>query len=174
MIVIELVLLGVVFLAASVPGWNFDLLMIGVLGCVAFAVAWIVWFLWLLTRAQPALRLTELAAWLLLPLIGFLGVAAVADDLPLRARFELSRTAFESAAKAPPSPSDWAPVHELGLYGVMDVPDRPGTRFFLVPEGGLLNEYGFAYRPLGPSADDLMSCQPLGGPWWYCVLGSSD
>jgi hypothetical protein len=174
MIGMELVLLGVVFVAASVPGSNFGLLAVGVLGCVAFGLAWIVLFLWQLSVHEPDTNRAETAAWLVLPLIGFLGVAVVANDIPLRVRFELSRDAFEAAAAAPLlGPADPSSVRQVGLYQV-DLIDEPGVRFFLVPEGGLLNEYGFAFVTSATTDIDRDGCRHLDGPWWVCVAFSSD
>ena len=171
MLLVESLLLGVVFLAASVPGTNFGLLSIGFVGCVAFGLVWLVLFFWLLSVDELDRRRQRMVTWLILPILGLIGVVVVANDLPLRARFELSRTAFEAAATVPSSASD--SPHQVGFFGVVDVPDRPGTRFFLVPEGGLINEYGFAFRPAGPSEEDLTGCRPLGGSWWFCVLHDS-
>jgi hypothetical protein len=174
MIGIELVLLGVVFVAASIPGSNFGLLAVGVLGCVAFGLAWIVLFLWQLSIHEPDRSRRETAAWLVMPLIGFLGVAVVANDIPLRVRFELSRDAFEAAAAAPlPGPADASSVRQVGLYQVEPI-DEPGARFFLVPEGGLLNAYGFAFITSGATDVERDGCRHLDGPWWVCVEFSSD
>ncbi|GAB3762862.1 hypothetical protein [Microlunatus parietis] len=108
------------------------------------------------------------------------------SGLPLRARFELHRAAFDEVAGQPLPPKEgvWqgpCPTR-IGNFPISRCA-AIGTGFlYYEPEGGLLNGAGFAYLPEGPEraqrplADDPTAdlsgrivYRPLAGDWYSFI-----
>jgi hypothetical protein len=107
--------------------------------------------------------------WTLALVLGIAGFAAAVSPLPLRASFELSRAALESAAERVHSGQLQAGARvTLGLWRVMveDPVDSSDASFYL---GSNLSEFiGIAEFPVGisPANDDYFTWQRIDGRWW--------
>lgn len=111
-------------------------------------------------------------AWLVVPVIAVAGAALVRLDVPLWVRFELSRADLETVVAGRPGsivPTD--ATRRVGLYEV-DLVEDGDVIWFMVPEGGLLTEDGFAFSPAGEPDASGGRCRPLSGPWWVCTTAT--
>lgn len=184
-------------LATAAPGWKFHaaLVPVGIAVLYAYSVpgsAFLVLLIvfWLILGAL-AVWLVRLVAffvgrmrgrsagsskWFVLAPVGalILGLLLWAD-VPLRARWELSRGDFEKAARAVQRGEfhgDLSDSRRLGLFTVTDIqPVRTGVLFYEAT-GDFLDDAGFAYLPQGPSADlenggfEAPQFRSLGGGWY--------
>jgi len=127
----------------------------------------------LLARRQPVdprlvLRFTAqplivLAVWLL-----------VDTDIPLRARFEVSRGSFEHHAAAilagRESPRS---VHAARAYSILRVEREGSTVTFFTNDAGSGAASGFAYVPgRAPKSQEYRSYRHLSGPWYVWSTGA--
>jgi hypothetical protein len=116
---------------------------------------------------------SQIAAWLALPVIVLAAAIAVALDAPMRARFELSRPAMDSAAQDVLSGRrDPQTIDRIGLWEVERSERARGTFRFLVKESGLFDPVGFAYSPRGrPPNFSEDSYWHVSGPWYVWEEG---
>ena len=133
--------------SASSPGGSFSALWAWLLVPVLF-LSWLVRFIWKLVRDRR--QLGDLSRWFIVPAMVAVVIVVLTLDLPLRARFAVSRSAFdEVVAAAPPSEdSDFSPPLSIGLYRFTSV-YRDGDA--IIFERTDFHDWGFAYLPHGPS-----------------------
>jgi hypothetical protein len=93
---------------------------------------------------------------------------AVATDAAMRARFELSRSAMDSAARdVLAGRRDPRTIDRIGLWELDRAERVQGNFRFLVAESGFLDPVGFAYSTHGrPPYVSEDSYWHLSGPWW--------
>ena len=103
---------GLLLLAVSVPGGDIRMLLLA-------AVLWLLdGLLWARGIARSRAVWTDArrwGAWIIAPAILAVSCAVAFTGLPLSARFEMSRPAFERLATQPPGPDD---LESVGLYRV--------------------------------------------------------
>jgi hypothetical protein len=103
-----------------------------------------------------------LAEWLGIPLAGILCVGLVLNWVPMRVRFELSRSAFDQAvATRRTEPGG------IGLFSIdwISVEGDGSVYFTDADAGGLMGVCGLAYASSrGAVAHEILD---LGGGWWY-------
>jgi hypothetical protein len=164
------VLLAGAIWAASFPGSNISLnfLVVSFSGTLLAACAVTV-FVGVAHGTLPVRRRTWLA-WLgvaaIIAMSNSLAWGIVQTDLPLRARFELSRDAFNRAVN-----SNDQRAGSVGSFGVEGIwTDDDGAVHFDVAEAGLLEKRcGFAHNSSRPIAVSWGPQLDLGGGWSsYC------
>lgn len=164
-------LVAMTFWAFSIPEtYVFVAAVLGVVW-VLLAFLWIGRFGYVLLRRRPTTG--QIAAWLALPVIVLAAAIAVALDAPMRARFELSRPAMDSAAQDVLSGRrDPQTIDRIGLWEVERAERARGTFRFLVKESGLFDPVGFAYSPRGrPPNFSEDSYWHVSGPWYVWEEG---
>jgi hypothetical protein len=159
--------------ALSFPGVSFLALAAAGLGLFAAAALWSVR---VLTYVLALRRGTAGGSpgWLLVaPLGGLLLFALVLADVPLRARWAVSKPAFERVA----SGGAFDGPARLGTYDVVSL-DREGAAVvFTEATGSFFDDAGFAYLPDGPfreledASREDMAFQPLGDGWYAWTSG---
>ena len=109
-------------------------------------------------------------------LVASTGALSVAD-VPLRARWSVSRSAFEEVvADAATDPQAEPTVPDrLGAYRVSDVDRHGDATVFTIPTSGIFTTSGFAHLPEGPGtlAQDEMfgaTFEHLGGDWYTWIV----
>jgi hypothetical protein len=160
--------------AWSYPGGDFFLFAMAslVLGCFA-----LLWILKLLAAVQRRDR-----AWIwfaVAPMCGVAVLALLVADVPLQARWALSRGAFEDVAESAIAPaggsSSWAEVNvpeRIGLYDVVSAVRVPQGVIFWEATGNFMDDAGFAYLPDGPAEVEANGSfesprfHHLDGPWY--------
>ena len=153
--------------ATSVPGWYFFLSLV-VLG--AWVLVGLGWIVSIGARALARRSLFVLSpAVFVAPALAVVVAALVWFDVPLHARYRLSRPAMDAAArKVVAHPEQARRMHRIGLWPTDRVePIRGGMRF-AVSGAGFLDAQGFAYSPDGEparvGAEDVYT--HLDGPWY--------
>jgi len=164
--------------AVSVPGAF-------VLNFLAFALLWfallLIWltrvgfFLYFNARHDPATTTRRGAwNWYVGPVLAAITLALVMQEVPVRLRFAMSRSALaqlaEQAAKAGPKDLDWfkSPVRRAGAFKVEIVQvTSTGEVDFRVAGTEFFRSFGgFTYSPAGAPYDPEGSHEPLGGDWY--------
>ena len=120
----------------------------------------LVWFVMTLLeiiarfRAHPEILempYRRVIAWIMIPVIGFVGVVLALTDLDLRARVALSHTALENHAQeiSDLGTSDIVPVHKrVGLFYVWDARvNTDGTVQLTLQYPWIFTETGLIYDP---------------------------
>jgi hypothetical protein len=160
-------------ISSSTPGgsWNVELAAGGL-----WVVVGVAWLVSALLSQLPGRRATHgLLGWLIVPAIALVTFGLIGTSLPLRLRFEASRSGFEALVANP------AGAHAgvaAGLYRVSYAePTSFGYRFAV--EDGIGTEQGFAYSPNGPPpGPDIDTVahegdegyRHLDGPWYIYVF----
>lgn len=134
--------------AFSVPGVRYEILAFAAPAWAALVVGWAVW----VARERPG------SAALVYPAIVIVLVTAVVLDLPLRARFEMSRPAFEAMITRQ--------VHMPSYQGLFLVDVQrstgPGETEFIVRNGDLDGAaWGFSYSLDGPPGELIDGPLPI-------------
>jgi hypothetical protein len=160
----------VLLIAVSVPTGIFLPLIAARLALLIAAVLWagrvVLYVLACVRRVAHGTPVWLVAA----PLAGAVVVALVVADAPLRARWILSRTAFEAAVE-----SGEPQAGQLGLFEIRSVSRQDEAVWFTETHTGLFTSGGFAYLPDGPSQSAGMGewseYRHLGGPWYAWTAG---
>lgn len=168
-------------LAAAPPGWKFHAVLVlpalALLYAYSFpGMAFFVWILaaWVLLGASVvwAVRLlgffvwrrrrgptvaTGRARWFAIAPLGAVVVGLLLwVDAPLRARWQISRGAFDRAARQVQAGELSGATYDsrrLGLYTVTNVEQVKRGILFYEETGSFLDDAGFAYLPGGPSPE---------------------
>jgi hypothetical protein len=151
----------------------FPWLLPGLFVLLGFGVVWLIRAcVCLVDGGGPLWRLA------IAPVIVLLVAAAVVANLPLRARFELSRSAFVEVVATAASTCDQGRSIRVGTYDDLSCQSYRGGVRFDDPHGSdLLTVAGFAYLPRGVPEDwqapDLESPSfvSLGGGWYSWTAG---
>lgn len=164
-------LVAMTFWAFSIPGTYFFVSATLGLVWVLLALFWIGRFGYVLVRRRPSTA--QIAAWLALPAIVLAAAIAVSLDVPMRARFELSRPAMDRAARdVLAGRRDPQAIDRIGLWEVERAERGRGTFRFLVKESGLFDPVGFAYSPHGrPPNFGEDAYRHVSGPWYVWEEG---
>jgi hypothetical protein len=157
----------------SVPGSHFFLLLLSVLLLGIGVLVW-TWRLMAYGLSRWRLRRTAHPGWFLVaPLCGALLAGLTVANVPLKARWALSRPAFDGAVEEIIAED----VHRmtgserLGLYSISRFDRHGDAIFFYEQSGGFLGISGFAYLPDGPRPQfdryfETLSLTHLQGPWY--------
>jgi hypothetical protein len=161
--------------AVSVPGTYLLLLMALPFAWFMLGLIWVI--LGLLLVQDAGIRAALRNGWLVgIAVLVLATAAAVRTDLPLRARFELSRGSLEAvAAKSIEPVASSAPAGQpdrwIGLFDAERIERFDGGFRFLVKGTGFLDPVGLAYSPFAPppnlGGEDFY--EPFSGPWWIWV-----
>ncbi|MFZ0322815.1 MAG: hypothetical protein WAN48_01655 [Actinomycetes bacterium] len=138
--------------AASVPGGLVLPFLLAVVGLLILGVVWLVrLILWLMSKQRP------LWPFLIAPAVVLLLVGLVWFDVPLRARFELSRPAMTAFVQD--HSTEVGGSQRVGLYEVIGWKSRGAGMVLPVGDGmlglelpGLMDDNVFAYLPDGPAS----------------------
>jgi hypothetical protein len=155
--------------AASTPGGDtFALLAALMLGAFA-AVSWAVGFVVSAIVRRLRLGRAGWARWLGIPMMGALAFALACSPLPLWARFQASRSAFEDAVVRIQAGQSVEPGR-IGLYEVSSVSVDDGDVWFEVRDACLPSSCGFVYVPGDPlGRPDADSVARVDGLWWQWI-----
>jgi hypothetical protein len=96
--------------------------------------------------------------------------ASLTSDLSVRARFSMSRQAFDVAARNALEGKSLRTPTRIGYFRVTEI-DRAGKSVrFVIGEYGLADSIGVAYSPGGePPVVGEDYYYDLGGPWWLWI-----
>ena len=150
--------------ASSAPGGYFEPTMVAFCGWVIVGASWVV------SVATRVLRRRGLRPGdALVPVLVLVVGALVVFDAPLHARYRLSRSAMNAAAKRVVAhPEQARTIHRIGLWRTARVERIPGGMRFTVSGSRFLDDHGFAYslhgRPANVGAEDVYT--HLDGPWY--------
>jgi hypothetical protein len=158
----------------SVPGLAFFLWS----GAVALLfVGAVVWGVRLLSYAVAKRRnkAEGRARWFLVaPAAGVVVLALIVSEAPLKARWSLGRSDFESVAREALQDEDYSDTESqrIGLYNITHVYRQGEAVIFYERTGVLSDDAGFAYLPNGPFPElenggfERPEFRHLGGPWY--------
>jgi hypothetical protein len=166
----------------SVPG---TALAEGLAAAAALGLVALVWagrgVTYLIARRRQRAR-RGARRFLVAPLVGAVALLLVGLDTPLRARWALSRGAFEDVVEASGSspsraagPDRWQGVDtpdRIGLYRITSVSHVGEAFIFWEAHGAFIDDAGFAYLPDGPDPAleagwfESPDFHHLGGPWY--------
>jgi hypothetical protein len=161
------VLLMAIF-ASSIPGIEFGLALIASsLFFFVVAPAWALSFALAAWKGR-GFRDRALIRWLSVPMASLLCLVLVATNIPLKLRFEASRSAFDAAVRDGYSTDGG----QIGLYWIDRVSEAgDGVPFFVTRGGGFMEECGLAHSPgRNPATHQFDSARDLGGGWWELCL----
>lgn len=158
----------------SVPGLNF---LLWIPSVWALGVGALVWGVRLLTYVVASVRgePTSGGRWFLLaPACGVLALGLVIADVPLKARWAISRADFEEVVDEALADDDHRSVEHrrLGLYIITLVYRQRDAVIFYELTGALSHDAGFAYLPDGPFPEledgsfERPQFRHLSGPWY--------
>jgi hypothetical protein len=159
---------GLLVYDVSGPGGGFVFALLAALGLVLGAVVWLVRLLayWRASRSGNRVRSADAVRLVLCPLALLALWGLVSADVPLEARWALSRGGFDDVADGP-VPADRS--RRVGLYQVDRVEQEgAGVTFWVSGAGGMFGGAGFSYLPNGPWAATVdRDYQHLGGRWYW-------
>jgi hypothetical protein len=158
----------------SVPGFAF-FLWFGSVGLLF--VGAVVWGVRLLMYALAKRRrhAEGRARWFLLaPAAGVVALALIVADVPLKARWALSRSDFAAVVDEAFEEGDFASTEDqrIGLYNVTHLYRQGEAIIFYERTGMFSDDAGFAYLPNGPFPElenggfERPEFRHLGGPWY--------
>jgi hypothetical protein len=177
---VALVAMGGMLEASSVPGVTLTGIGFTLL-CLLLIAVWFVragLFVVIHRRLGRSYRslIKPWRRWAVGPVIAIVTIILLTFDVPLRARFAMSRNDLnrlaQQALAGGPKPLDangWnAPVQKAGAFNVTVVQvTAAGEVDFRVPGTEFLRSFsGFTYCPTGTPNDPEGSFEPLGGPWY--------
>jgi hypothetical protein len=150
--------------AYSVPGGYFGPTIVALWGWVLVGASWLVSVATRVLRRRGLVRGDAVVPVLVLVL-----GALLVFDAPLQARYRLSRSAMNTAAKRVVAhPERARTIHRIGLWRTNRVERIPGGMRFTVAGAWFFDEHGFAYSPHGRpakvGAEDVYT--HLDGPWY--------
>jgi hypothetical protein len=125
---------------------------------------------WVVSVAARVLRRRGLRRGdAVVPALVLVVAALLVFDTPLQARYRLSRSAMDAAAKRVVAhPEQARTIHRIGLWRTNRVERIPGGMRFAVAGSRFFEEHGFAYSPRGRpakvGAEDVYT--HLDGPWY--------
>lgn len=161
-----LVLLGLVLLWAwSFPGFHFVLIVLFWPTLLAAAV-WVIRGLTYLRAIERGTGAGTSRWFAVAPVGALLLLAIVVADLPLRARWATSRSAFDRAV------DDTLPVgseRRIGSFTITTIRRVEGGVLFYEKAGSFMDDAGFAYLPGGPTPD--LASGSLENPRWNDLGG---
>jgi hypothetical protein len=140
-------------LIESVPGGNVGAALLWWVVLFVAAIVSAITFLRTLLRRE---RLTRW--WLFAPVVGVVAIALIGANLPLHARFEASRSAFEDLPRRDLPSSD---SFEAGLYEGHSF-ERTDFGYRFVVSVDVVSEWGFAYSPRGRPAGPEIGSPGMG------------
>ena len=108
------------------------------------------------------------AAWFAVAPLGALALALLlVASVPLRVRWELSKSSFAADVRAHPREGPgWHP-RRIGSYRITSVHVVPEGILFYDYVGALADDAGFAYLPGGPSTE--MASGDFENPQWFAL-----
>lgn len=126
-------------------------------------------------RAHPEILempYRRIIAWIMVPVIGFVGVVLALTDLDLRARVAMSHAALENHAQEirDSGSTEFVPVHKrVGLFYVWDArANTDGTVQFILQHPWIFTETGLIHDPNQITTHDAatgMETDRLGDTW---------
>jgi hypothetical protein len=158
----------------SVPGLAFLLWFASVALLFLGAVVWGVRLLaYALARHRG--RAEGRARWFLVaPIAAVVVLVLIVADVPLRARWSVSRSDFEAVVADAMKDEDYSSVESqrIGLYDITLIYRQGEAVIFYEGNGVLFDDAGFAYLPDGPFPElenggfERPEFRHLGGPWY--------
>lgn len=154
--------------AVSVPGWyGLSSLTAMTMGAGCATAGWLRLTLAMGSRSSRADLRTHWRAWAVASLITVVGIAMVYLDVPLRARFAVSRPALDRFARSLTDASPMPKPGRVGLYRLDPVETFPGGVRMLVHGAGFIDSAGFAFSPdHEPPVIGEDEYFHLTGPWY--------
>ncbi len=161
-------------LVISVPGWVPVASVLCVVGWVALCAIWTYGFARKLLNRRAG-RADARRFWMFLVVPGFLALLLMfaASDLPIRARFVLSRDEMTAAAvavlEARPAPDN----SRIGTIPIQSVETNGVAVWFVTSGFGLTERWGFVYAPNGGVPElSTGSLTSLDDDWYIFHEGS--
>jgi hypothetical protein len=158
--------LVVLLVAGSVPAGDFGLALLGVLALLVAGVAWLLRGIAYVDARRRGRAQGDPRWFLVGPAAAALTVVVAAVELPLQARWALSREAFEDALQETPVEADG----RIGLYDVSSVRAHGDATVFRVADAGFFESGGFAHIPDPGDRPDLAErtdYHHLSGDWYW-------
>jgi hypothetical protein len=157
----------ILVVAASTPGGDFFALLAALMLGALVAFGWTVGFGVSAIVRRLRFGRAGWARWLGIPVMGLLAFALAGSPLPLWARFQASRSAFEDAVARIYAGQSLEPGW-IGLYDVSRASADGGTVWFVVTNACFIDDCGFVYVPDDqtlPTSGRFLFWQ-VDGPWW--------
>ncbi len=168
------VLALVTLLVISVPGWVPFASTLCIVGWIALIGVW-VYGLARKVANKRAGRADSRRFWMFLVVPGFLALVLLlaATDLPIRARFVLSRDELTEAATAVLEARGDADTSRIGSIPIESVETNGVAVWFVTSGFGLPERWGFVYAPNGGVPElSSASLTSLDGDWYIFHEGS--
>ncbi|MFE6866355.1 hypothetical protein ACFVFS_07345 [Kitasatospora sp. NPDC057692] len=152
----------------SVPGWDYEILTVGLAALGLIPLAWFAWQL-VVTRG-PAQQATAGRPggrwrWAAVPLLIAATALLVSQGVPREVRFALARPALTSYAERALATATVDPgPTRIGGFRIKDTQLADGGVKFPITTSGLFANHGYAYFPQGPTHPD--SYDHVGGHWY--------
>jgi hypothetical protein len=160
--------LVVLLVAGSVPAGDFGIAVLGVLALMVAGVTWLLRGIAYVDARRRGRAQGDPRWFLVGPAVAALTAVVAAVELPLQARWALSRNAFEDALQETPVEADG----RIGLYDVSSVRAHGDATVFHVAASGFMFESGgFAHIP-DPAAErpdlaERTDYHHLSGDWYW-------
>jgi len=160
-------------LAISVPGWTSVASQLCVAGWVGLSVLWAVMTV-RRTLDRRAGRPRHRPFWTIVVLPGFLAIVLflAAAEIPVRARFILSRNEMTDAANAVLEARASEPPGRIGSFPIQSIETNGVTVSFLTSGFGTTNRWGFLYAPNGLTGVGGVTLSDVGDHWYIFHEGN--
>jgi hypothetical protein len=163
-------------LGASLPGYDMGLIWPAVLTCGFIGTGWLFALLVMVFGAHGVLTPIGAVRWLAVPIAGILCAALILTNVPLRARFELSRAALDQAVARIESGGSLE-NSSVGLFSVRTARlNLPGETVFETSDSDSgLGACGLAHIADGFQVQDSSLGPSLGDHWFvWCEFMFDD
>jgi hypothetical protein len=167
------VLAIVTLIAISVPGWVAVAAPLCIAGWVALVGVWAVMVVRVVTNRRAG-RPSGRPFWTLIVLPGFIAIVLfmAAAEIPIRARFNLSRDEMTNVANAVLDARQTTPAGKIGSIPIQSIETNGITVSFLTTGFGSTNRWGYLYAPNGLPNTNGMSLIDIGDDWYVFHEGS--
>lgn len=165
--------------SVSLPGIGLVTFLVASGTLLAAAAVWLIRGLAFVSARRRGIARGSSAWFLVAPLGGVLVLALVLGSVPLRVRWAMSESDFESWADRAPPESEVSEIvrfdvpSRIGLYRIRQAYRQGEAVIFYEARGsGIVDDAGFAYLPHGPfpqlvsGSFESPTFRHLSGPWY--------
>jgi hypothetical protein len=171
---ITILVLGMLVVASQpdLSGMSGTAVVVGLTAGAGIALVWGICFALEMQATQLRMPTRTWASWLGVPVVALLALALSWSNLPMTARFEMSRSSLEEAAARAEAGATVGPGW-IGLVHVEGVAVTDGTTVFVLYGDGIgLEGCGLAYAHGRDPGMNSWESQPwlvvdYGHGWWY-------
>jgi hypothetical protein len=160
-------------IAISLPGWTSIASQLCIVGWISLTIVWVITLGRRIAHRHDARHVAR-PFWTVVVLPGFLAMLVVlaATDIPIRARFQLSRDEMTGAANAVLQAAATTPPSRIGSLPIQSIETNGVTVSFLTSGFGSSNRWGFLYAPHGLAGTGGLTLDDIGDNWYIFHEGS--